>query len=93
MNEPLDRRSHELKDFDKRLTVVEAKQSDTDKMVSGINYALFGLPQDHTNNGMVGTMSEMKESIERVKGTLSKILVAVIIGIGIDGAARVILHQ
>lgn len=71
--------------------MVEAKQSDTDKIVSGINYALFGIPQDRTNDGMVGTMADIKATVENVKGNLNRMLATIIIGVAIDVFARAVI--
>lgn len=79
-----DRRNTEMERLKKRLSIVEEKTSDIDKMVSGMNYALFGVPQDKTNNGLVGTVHEVKAKLESANryliATLISSLAALVIG-------------
>lgn len=75
MDEQDDRRNRDVVRLKERLAVVEAKQSDQEKIVSGMNYALFGIPQDPTNHGLVGTVHEVKAQLANANKYLIATLV------------------
>lgn len=66
-------------------------EKDTDrqeKLVNGMHYALFGIPEDRTNNGLVGTMAEIKDTQKKIQGTLIGLLVTVVGGVSIELLVR-----
>lgn len=71
-----DRRDEELQGVKERLFAVEREQEQLQKLVSGMNYALFGLPEDRTNNGLVGTMADFRNEMHKLSGTINRALVA-----------------
>lgn len=62
---------------------MEKQADDTERLASGMHYALFGIPEDRTNNGLVGAMAEMQR-------TLRGILFTVIGGVGMDVLLRLL---
>lgn len=78
-----ERRNQDLDQIKRRVIVVESKTSDLEKIQSGINYALFGVPQDRTSNGMVGEVSSIKEQLKTANRVLVSTLITALVGVAV----------
>lgn len=55
-----------------------------EEIVWSINSALFGVPQDRLNNGMVGQLAEVKDALRSANNKLIGTLIAVLLAGGIE---------
>lgn len=83
-----ERRDSEITDLKKKVAILERDTERLNSLVTGMHYAMFGIPEDRTNNGLVGTMADIKESQKKIQTTLISLLVTVLSGVGIDIITR-----
>ena len=77
-----ERRDPDLTRLKERVAVLEHDSTKMQQLVQGMHYALFGLPDDRNNNGIVGDMHEIRTSMESANTKLLGLLIAVAGGLG-----------
>jgi hypothetical protein len=95
-----ERRDSELIRIKERLSKGEKKMDEHEKRLddhsnalTGVNHTLYGIPQDHTNNGIVGSLAEVKSSLRSANAKLMGILIAFIVGIISETVVQIVVHN
>lgn len=77
-----ERRDEEMQRVKDRLGAVEKRQDTLERLANGMHYAIFGLPEDRTNNGLIGTMADFRKDMHALEGTINRALVVILTAIG-----------
>lgn len=83
-----ERRERDPDRLKERVYALEQEQKQLARLTRDMHYALFGIRDDRSNNGLIGTMSEFRQdmkhlesSVDNARGAINRALIVILTAI------------